>query len=55
MAQAFAIPNSDSYVGIFESLVSKSDLRFNAAKCVSQCTGCRCSCSKGKEDFDIEW
>lgn len=54
MAKAFEVPNKESYTKVYSNLVDESKVLM-AAACISQCTGCKCSCNKGIEDFEIEW
>lgn len=54
MAQAFEIPSNDSYMKMYSNLVGETD-GIMVGKCISQCTGCKCSCDKGIEYLEIEW
>ena len=53
LVQAFALPSNDNYMSIYRNLVQDSQKVM--AACISQCTGCKCSCSRGREEFDFEW
>lgn len=58
MAQSFAVPSQSNYVRMYGNLASDAQTLM-AAKCMSQCTGCKCSCKcscKAVDDtFDFDW